>query len=226
MARLVSGPSVTRVISPGRRRASSRMRSTACRSDSGRVGGGSSAWPEALRPVRLGRRLERADERRLAPERDLDVGPAGELEDRPRVDRDLRRVDVARHAGRGDELGVGRGGRVEEREAVVDPGVDVEDEGRPLGHGPMLAERSPSPARPAGRGCGRRRRGRAHRPRTAAARAARPARRGTSPGRRRTPAGARRPSRTAGRGAAGDACSQMTATPGPAKVSAQWPRGR
>ena len=31
---------------------------------------------EALRSVRLGRRLERADQRHLAPERDLDVGPA------------------------------------------------------------------------------------------------------------------------------------------------------
>ena len=85
---------------------------------------------EALRAVRLGRRLERADERDLAPERDLDVGPAGELEDGPGVDRDLAGVDVARDAGHRDELGLGRGGRVEEREAVVDPGVDVEDERR------------------------------------------------------------------------------------------------
>ena len=42
---------------------------------------------------------------------------------------DLASGDVARDAGRGDDLGVGRSGRVEEREAVVDARVDVEDQG-------------------------------------------------------------------------------------------------
>ena len=107
MARFVSGPSVTSVISPGRRRASSRMRSTAWRSEIGRGRRRELGVAEALRAVRLGRRLERPDERDLAPERDLDVGPAGQLEDRPRVDRDLPRVDVARHAGRGDSSASG-----------------------------------------------------------------------------------------------------------------------
>ena len=45
-------------------------------------------------------------------------------------------VDVARDAGHRDELGVGRGGGVEQGEAVVDAGVDVEDEGGPFGHRP------------------------------------------------------------------------------------------
>ena len=49
-ARFVSGPSVTSVISPGRRRASSMIRSTAWRSLSGRLGGGSSAWPRPCGP--------------------------------------------------------------------------------------------------------------------------------------------------------------------------------
>ena len=83
---------------------------------------------EALRSVRLLGRLERADERDLAAQRDLDVRPPGELEDGPRVDPDLAGGDVARHAGRGDDLGVGRGGGVEEGEAVVDAGVDVDDQ--------------------------------------------------------------------------------------------------
>ena len=96
---------------------------------------------QPLRPVRLGGRLERPDERRRAPERDLDVGPAGELEDRARVDGDLLRIDVARDAGRRHELHVGRARRVQEREAVVDPGVDVEDERGPVGHPRMLPER-------------------------------------------------------------------------------------
>ena len=40
----------------------------------------------------------------------------------------------------------GDAGRVEQREAVVDPGVDVEDERRPVGHG-LDASRVPSSAR-------------------------------------------------------------------------------
>ena len=88
---------------------------------------------EALRAVGLGRRLERPHERHLAAEGDLDVGPTGQLQDRPRVARDLARVDVAGDAGHREELGLGRGGGVEEREAVVDAGVDVEDQRDALG---------------------------------------------------------------------------------------------
>ena len=84
---------------------------------------------QALRPVGLGRGLERPDERDLAAHRDLDVGPAGELEHGPRVDPDLLRVDVAGHARHRDQVGVGGGGGVEQREAVVDAGVDIEDQG-------------------------------------------------------------------------------------------------
>ncbi len=127
---------MTSVISPGRRRASSRIRSTAWRSLSGRLGGGQLGVAEALRPVRLRRRLERPDERGLAAHRDLDVGATGELQDRPRVDADLLGIDVARDAGHGDQLGVGRRGRVEQGEAVVDAGVDIEDQGNRRGHLP------------------------------------------------------------------------------------------
>ena len=97
--------------------------------------------PEALRSVRLRRRLERSDQRHLATEGDLDVRPPGELQHGPGVDRDLASVDVARHARHRDELGIRRAGDVEQGEAVVDPGVDVEDERGPVGHGPMLASR-------------------------------------------------------------------------------------
>ena len=58
---------------------------------------------EALRSVRLGRDLERADERDRAPERDLDVRPAGQLEDGQRVGGDLVRLDVAAAAGDGED---------------------------------------------------------------------------------------------------------------------------
>ena len=145
MARLVSGPSVTSVISPGRRRASSRMRSTAWRSDSGAAGGGSSAWPRPCGPCVSGVVSSARTSGVSRPSATSTSRPAGELEDGPRVDRDLAGVDVARDAGRGDELGVGRGGGVEQREAVVDAGVDVEDERHPVGHGPMLAERLQHP---------------------------------------------------------------------------------
>ena len=57
-----------------------------------------------------------------------------ELEDRPRVDRHLAGVDVAGDAGRRDELHLGGRAGVEEGEAVVDAGVDVEDQRDPLGH--------------------------------------------------------------------------------------------
>ena len=83
------------------------MRSTAWRSDSGARRRRQLGVTEAPRSVRLRGRLERPDERRLAAERDLDVGPPGQLEDGPRVDRDLARLDVARHAGRGDDSASG-----------------------------------------------------------------------------------------------------------------------
>ena len=54
--------------------------------------------------------------------------PPGELQHGPGVPLDLAGVDVAADAGDRDQLGLGRGGRVEQGEAVVDPGVDVEDE--------------------------------------------------------------------------------------------------
>ena len=104
------------------------IRSTAWRSLSGRLGGGSSAWPRPCGPCVSGVVSSGLDERLLAPEGDLDVGPAGELEDRPRVALDLAGVDVAADAGHGDELGLGRGAGVEQRERVVDAGVDVEDQ--------------------------------------------------------------------------------------------------
>ena len=95
---------------------------------------------EALRPMGLGRGLERSQERGLAPEGDLHVGPPGELEHRAGVDPDLARVDVARDARDGDEVHLRRGHRVQEGKAVIDPGVDIEDEALPFGHPSMLPE--------------------------------------------------------------------------------------
>ena len=132
-ARLVSGPSVTSVISPGRRRASATMRSAACRSESGVAGWRQLGVADPARAVGLGGGDERPDERRLAAEGDFDVAAARQLEHRPRVLGDLARVDVAGDAGHGDELGVGRGAGVEQGQAVVDAGVAVDEQGSGAG---------------------------------------------------------------------------------------------
>ncbi len=56
--------------------------------------------------MRLRRGLQQADEGNLAAQRDFDVRPARQLEDGAAVDRDLFGLDVARHAGHADQLGV------------------------------------------------------------------------------------------------------------------------
>ena len=118
------------MTSPGRRRASAMIRSTRVpvreRSTSRRQLG----VADAARAVGLGRRAHRSDERGLAAERHLDVLAPGQLEHGAGVLGDLPRVDVAADAGDGDQVCLGRRRRVEQREAVVDAGVDVEDQGR------------------------------------------------------------------------------------------------
>jgi hypothetical protein len=96
---------------------------------------------DAPRSMRLGRGLERPLKRHLASDRDLDIRAAGQLEDGERVDRDLASLDVARHTRDRRDVRLGRPERIEEREAVVDAGVDVEQErdGGALGHHAMLA---------------------------------------------------------------------------------------
>jgi hypothetical protein len=82
------------------------------------------------------RGAERRGEWGEASERDIDVACARELQNRQRVRRRARRFDVSRGAGRGNELDVRRGHCIEQRDAVVDTGVDVHDHGQTfLGHG-------------------------------------------------------------------------------------------
>ena len=85
---------------------------------------------ESQRAMRLGRRDQRPDERRLAPDCDLDVDPAGELQDCSSVLGDLAGVDVAGHARDADDLGIRRADCVQECEGVVDAGVAVDDDRR------------------------------------------------------------------------------------------------
>ncbi len=89
--------------------------------------------------MRLRGDLEPPHERDLAPERDLHVAPAGELEDRPRVPLDVGGGDVARDACDGPQVGLIRRAGVEEGKQIVDPGIDVEDERDPFRHARMLA---------------------------------------------------------------------------------------
>jgi hypothetical protein len=85
---------------------------------------------ESLRPVRLGRRLERAHERDLATERDLDVGPPGELEDPLGVGRHLAGVDIADTQVAATSSVSGDAAAYRSARAVVDARVDIEDQGR------------------------------------------------------------------------------------------------
>ncbi len=84
--------------------------------------------------MRLRRDIEWSHERDGPAERDLDVAPPCELEHGERVPGDLVGLDVAAAAGDGDDLGLGRGHRVQEGEAVVDPGVAVDEDRDGLGH--------------------------------------------------------------------------------------------
>ena len=80
----------------------------------------------------------------VAADGDLDVRPPGELQDGQRVAGDVLGADVAGQAGHGEDLGLGARAGVEEREAVVDAGVAVDEQrdarGR-IGHARMLARR-------------------------------------------------------------------------------------
>ena len=128
MARFVSGPSVTSVSSPGRRRASSTIRSGAEPLGQRRRRLRQLRVADAVRAVGLRRDLERAKERRRAAGGDLDVPAARQLEHGPRVALRVLERGVARQAGDRDEVGLRAAARVEQRERVVDPGVDVEDQ--------------------------------------------------------------------------------------------------
>ncbi len=94
--------------------------------------------PDAARSVGLRRRLEWPNEGHLAPQGDLHVLASGQLEHGKRVLDDHARLDIAGAARDGHELGFGGGARVQEREAVVDPGIDVEQERCARCHGNLI----------------------------------------------------------------------------------------
>ena len=106
MARFVSGPRVTRGHLPGARTrgldddvGAMPLRDRSTRRGQLRVA-------DPARPVGLGRRLQGADQRHLAPERHLDVVASGELEHGQGVLDDLLRLDVARAARHGQQVGL------------------------------------------------------------------------------------------------------------------------
>ncbi len=106
---------------------------------------------QAMRTMRLRRDLERAQQRQRAARRHGNVAVTGQLQHRERVARRVLERGVAGAARHGDEVGLGARTRVQQRERVVDAGVDVEDERDPLLDRSCgsLSRRSPSPpARP------------------------------------------------------------------------------
>jgi hypothetical protein len=84
--------------------------------------------------MRLGGDLQRPDQWDRPADRDLHVVPARQLQHRPRVPLDLVDLDVAADTRDREQLGVVAGGRVQDREAVVDAGVHVEEQRRAGGH--------------------------------------------------------------------------------------------
>ena len=98
-----------------------------------RVGGGSSAWPRPCGPCVSGVVSSGRTSGTSRPSAtSTSVRPASSRMARVLI-ATCRASMLPDDAGRGDEVGVGRGDGVEEGEAVVDPGVDVEDEGvRPV----------------------------------------------------------------------------------------------
>ena len=149
IARFVRGPSVTSVSSPGP--------ATGLLDD--QVGtrtvaeGGAARLrqlrvAEALRAVGLRRRSRARGRAALGrPSGDLDVGPPGELQHGAGVAlRDLRASTLPADAGDGDQVGVRRAARVQQREGVVDPGVDVEDQRGSIGHRADASRAAPSHA--------------------------------------------------------------------------------
>ncbi len=83
---------------------------------------------ESLWSVRLGGGHERAHQRCLATQRDLDVGPTRQLQHGPGVDGHLDRVHIARDARDRPDVGVGGRAGVQQREAVVDARVTVDEQ--------------------------------------------------------------------------------------------------
>ena len=104
---------------------------------------GQNGVADAARAVGLRRRDERPSQRRLAAESHLHVRTTGQLEDGAGVLGDLAGVDVAGGAGHGDDLAFGRGGRVQQGQAIVDAGVAVDqdrDNARHFAHGGMVGQ--------------------------------------------------------------------------------------
>ena len=128
-ARLVSGPVTRPMTSPGRLRAVSAQTSVACLSESGVVGFRQFGVAHALGPVGGFRGLERLHERHLRAERHLDVARPAELQQGQVVPGHVPRGDVAGGAGDGEDLGLRAGEQVDQRERVVDAGVDIHDDG-------------------------------------------------------------------------------------------------
>ena len=135
MARLVRGPSVTSVSSPGRRRASSTISCGAKRADTGIDGSGGSANPRPRGPCVSGV-ISRGRS-----------SPAGRLQDGAAVALRVRGRGVAGQARDRDQLRLRAGAGVQQRQGVVDPRVDVEDE---RCRHPVIVPSTARAARPSG----------------------------------------------------------------------------
>ena len=127
-ATFVSGPVATSSTSPGRSRAVSTKQPRGVALGRRARRGRQLRVAQPALAVHDRERQVLADERPARALRDLHVGVPAELEHRERVLGRLLDVDVAHHRRRADQRHLGRGERVQDRQRVVDAGVDVEDQ--------------------------------------------------------------------------------------------------
>ena len=133
---LVNGPVATRIETPGVGAGGGDDGFDRVMGLGRLLGLGQDGMAEAAPAVDLARVLDRDRERGRRARPDGDVGAPGERENRPRVARRRGERNVADDRGDAEDLRLLVRAGVEQRQRVVDSGVDVDDEGLGgLGHG-------------------------------------------------------------------------------------------
>ena len=121
-------------------RAAAMIKSAACSASRRLVRLGQNRMAEAGLAVNLARVPYRNGDRCRRARPDRDIRPPGKRHNRARVARRGRKGDVADHSGDAEDLRLVMRAGVEERERIVDAGVDVDDQRLGmLGHGVNLS---------------------------------------------------------------------------------------
>ena len=133
---LVNGPVAQRIRRPAWARAAAMIEIDGVKRSGLLLGLGQDRMAEARLAVDLARVPDRDRQRGRRAGPDGNVGAPGKLENRPRVARRGGERNVADDRGDAEDLRLFVRAGVEQRQRVVDAGVDVDDEGLGrLGHG-------------------------------------------------------------------------------------------